>query len=77
MKYVPIILDILCFIGGSIITSYYSLRFMTYSNIVSINAPEVGLVYLKVQEPNIIMITIGVGLIVLGFLIRGWYKKEK
>lgn len=69
-----IIVDIICFIGGTVLLIFNLLNFDHTRVPLYSDNPITGHYYY--QEGCIIGASIGAALIVLGFLIRSWRKQE-
>lgn len=75
------LLDVICFVGGSCLTVYALMNFNSYvenakrrlTEIIPSGEP-IGIAY-NYTEQSILYGTIGIGLIVLGFVLRSWYKR--
>jgi len=75
------LLDIICFVGGSCLTIYALMSFNAYienakrrfTEIIASGDP-VGIAYSYTNQ-SILYGTVGIGLIVFGFVLRSWYKK--
>ncbi|MBK6913015.1 MAG: hypothetical protein IPH11_04865 [Ignavibacteriales bacterium] len=73
-KLYTIILDITCFIGGTLLLIFSLLNF-DHTNVSRYSFDNSITGYYYYQEGYIIGASIGAALIVLGFLIRSWRKQ--
>jgi hypothetical protein len=73
-KLIPKIIDLICFVGGS---------FLLFFNLVDLKYHRFGIMssdsggYYYYSQDNQISIAVGLGLIVVGFLIRSWRKDKE
>jgi hypothetical protein len=70
------IIDVICFVGGSVLTLFYLADFQIH---ISHTAQYFnGAIDWKnnyyLEANHLIFVLIGIGLIILGFLIRSWRK---
>jgi len=76
-KLIPKIIDLICFIGGSILLIYNLLDFKSSGgDFFGLGNGGNDSTYYY-SKSNQILAAIGFGLIVLGFLIRSWRKENR
>ena len=75
LRYLLPLLDIICFIGGAVLLTYSLIKIIQFYSILIGN--ERGNLIESSFKIYFFIAPIGVGLIVMGFLTRGWLKKKE
>jgi hypothetical protein len=75
LRYLTVLVDVVCFLGGSVILTYSLIKIIQFYSILLSNAR--GMVMESSFKIYFFIAPIGVGLIVLGFLTRSWLNKKQ
>jgi len=73
-KLIPKIVDLICFVGGSILMIYNLLDFKSGNTFYSRGGNTNAYYY---SDDTQFLAAVGLGLIVSGFLIRSWGKENR
>jgi uncharacterized membrane protein SirB2 len=74
-KLIPKIIDVICFVGGTVLVLFYATDFqLVISHLKYSQFPDDWKNNYYLEANHLIFVLIGIGLIILGFLIRSWRK---